>query len=82
MITLGDTLPDAQLIRMGRSGPEEVSLSELAESRRIVLVTVPGAFTPTCDAQHLPSFVRTKPSFGPGVTSSGRCALRHRIARP
>ncbi|AHM03801.1 Antioxidant, AhpC/Tsa family [Roseibacterium elongatum DSM 19469] len=63
MVAIGDTLPDARFVRMGEAGPEEVSLTDKAKGRRIVLVAVPGAFTPTCDARHLRSFVRTKIQF-------------------
>lgn len=63
MVAIGDSLPDVRFVRMGQSGPEEVSLTEKAKGRRIIIVAVPGAFTPTCDSKHLPSFVRTKPEF-------------------
>ena len=59
----GDTLPDAQLMRMGESGPEEVSLASLTKGRKLAIFAVPGAYTPTCSADHVPSFVRTKPEF-------------------
>ncbi len=63
MIKVGDRLPEASLLRMGPDGPEKVTLVDKTAGRRIVIVAVPGAFTPTCDAKHLPSFVRTKPQF-------------------
>lgn len=62
-IAVGDRLPDAQFQVMGPDGPVTVSLSDKTAGRRIVIVAVPGAFTPTCDGKHLPSFVRTKPQF-------------------
>jgi peroxiredoxin len=63
MIQIGDPLPAATFPRIGPQGPETVSLSDLTSGRRVVIIGVPGAFTPTCDGKHLPSFVRTKPHF-------------------
>ncbi len=67
-ISVGDTLPDANLIRLGDNGPETVSLHALAKGRKVVVFAVPGAFTPTCSSAHVPSFIRTKDKFaGKGV---------------
>jgi cytochrome c peroxidase len=62
-ITTGDSLPEARFIRMGAEGPEAVSLSQLTKGKRIALFAVPGAFTPTCSAAHVPSFIRAKDGF-------------------
>lgn len=62
-VSVGDRLPDAIFRVMGPDGPSTVTLSEKTAGRRVVIVAVPGAFTPTCDGKHLPSFVRTKPQF-------------------
>jgi cytochrome c peroxidase len=62
-ISVGDRLPEATLLAKGPDGLARVSLSEKTVGRRVVIVAVPGAFTPTCDGRHLPSFVRTKPQF-------------------
>jgi cytochrome c peroxidase len=59
-ISVGDKLPEAQLIRMGANGPEAVSLQDLVTGRKVVLFAVPGAYTPTCHSAHVPSFIRTK----------------------
>ena len=56
-IQLGDKLPDLQLSRAMPDGPQPVSSSEFFAGKRIALFAVPGAFTPTCSARHLPSFV-------------------------
>ncbi|HAZ87626.1 MAG TPA: peroxiredoxin, partial [Marinobacter adhaerens] len=53
----GDTLPDIELQVMGEKGPEKVRTSELFAGKKAVLFAVPGAFTPTCSAAHLPGFV-------------------------
>lgn len=62
-ISVGDTLPEANLIRLGDNGPETVSLHALAKGRKVVVFAVPGAFTPTCHSAHVPSFIRTKDQF-------------------
>ncbi|SDY28350.1 thiol peroxidase (atypical 2-Cys peroxiredoxin) [Jannaschia faecimaris] len=62
-ISTGDTLPDAQLIRLGAEGPEAVSLSEIGAGKTIAIFAVPGAYTPTCSSAHVPSFIRTKDGF-------------------
>ncbi|WP_347312368.1 peroxiredoxin [Defluviimonas sp. SAOS-178_SWC] len=59
MILVGQRLPEARLLRIGAGGPEEVQLSERLSGRKVVIFAVPGAFTPTCDSAHLPSFIRS-----------------------
>jgi cytochrome c peroxidase len=56
----GDKLPEATLTHMGPDGPEQVQLSDKLSGRKVVIFAVPGAFTPTCHAAHVPSFVRVK----------------------
>ncbi len=51
----GDTLPDATVTLVTDGSPEPVQTASHFQGRRIVLIAVPGAFTPTCSAQHLPS---------------------------
>ena len=58
-ISVGDKLPDAQLLRMGDNGPEPVELAKLLGGRKVLMFALPGAFTPTCHSAHLPSFIRT-----------------------
>ena len=68
MISTGEKLPDAKLVKLGAEGPEAVSVSDLTKGRKVVIFAVPGAFTPTCHSAHVPSFVRTKSEFdGKGV---------------
>lgn len=62
-ISTGDTLPEAELLKLGKSGPETVNLASLSKGRKLVIFAVPGAFTPTCSAAHVPSFIRTKAGF-------------------
>jgi len=58
MIQPGDTMPDARLCRIGDSGPEYLSMSEICAGGDVALFGLPGAFTRTCSAAHLPSFMR------------------------
>ncbi|HZH46543.1 MAG TPA: peroxiredoxin, partial [Roseococcus sp.] len=53
----GDAIPEAKLMRHTADGPQEVSTQELFAGRTVVLFGVPGAFTPTCSAKHLPGYV-------------------------
>ena len=62
-IAVGDTLPQADLLKMGPDGPETVSLADHAKGKKLVVFAVPGAFTRTCTAAHMPSFIRTKDQF-------------------
>ncbi|MBB6522759.1 peroxiredoxin [Pseudoteredinibacter isoporae] len=56
MIQAQDTIPAVELQIMGDSGPETVNSAELCKDKKVVLFAVPGAFTPTCSAAHLPGF--------------------------
>ncbi|WP_404709873.1 peroxiredoxin [Sphingomonas sp. MMS24-J13] len=56
-IQVGDKLPSVSLTKMTNHGPEKVDLAGYVAGRRIALFSVPGAFTPTCSAKHLPGFV-------------------------
>lgn len=56
-IKVGDKMPKGQFTRMGASGPEPVTTDDLFNNKKVVLFSVPGAFTPTCSAKHLPGFV-------------------------
>jgi glutaredoxin/glutathione-dependent peroxiredoxin len=57
-IKVGDKMPNGTFTRMGAKGPEPVSTDELFKGKKVVLFSVPGAFTPTCSAKHLPGFVQ------------------------
>jgi peroxiredoxin len=55
-IKVGDTLPEATFKTMGEDGPKAVTTDELFKGKRVGVFAVPGAFTPTCSARHLPGF--------------------------
>jgi len=57
MINVGDSVPAVKLKRLGAEGMEEVDTGEFFKGRKVVLFSVPGAFTPTCSMEHLPGFV-------------------------
>jgi peroxiredoxin len=56
-IKKGDRIPSATLKIMSESGPAQITTAEYFAGRKVVLVSVPGAFTPTCSARHLPGFI-------------------------
>ncbi len=56
-IKVGDKMPSGTVHEMTSDGPTEVSIDELFSGKKVVLFSVPGAFTPTCSAKHLPGFV-------------------------
>jgi peroxiredoxin len=56
-IQVGDKIPAVDLQRMGKDGVETVNSSELLAGRKVVIFGLPGAFTPTCSAAHLPGYV-------------------------
>jgi peroxiredoxin len=56
-IQIGDHLPDANLVKLTQGEREPVTAADFFAGRTIALFAVPGAFTPTCSARHLPGFV-------------------------
>jgi peroxiredoxin len=57
-IKVGDKIPSATLMQMKDGAPRPVKTDELFAGKKVVLFAVPGAFTPTCSAKHLPGFVQ------------------------
>ena len=57
MIQVGDRVPDVELYRMSPSGPEAIRPGDWFRGKRVVLFALPGAFTPTCSAHHLPGYL-------------------------
>jgi glutaredoxin/glutathione-dependent peroxiredoxin len=56
-ISVGDKLPSTILKFLGPDGVKDINVEEHFSNKKIVLFSVPGAFTPTCSAKHLPGFV-------------------------
>jgi glutaredoxin/glutathione-dependent peroxiredoxin len=56
-ISVGERLPDVTLALATADGPQPTSSGEFFKGKRVALFAVPGAFTPTCSARHLPSYV-------------------------
>jgi peroxiredoxin (alkyl hydroperoxide reductase subunit C) len=63
MIKTGDKIPAMKLMVATAEGPREADTAELLGHGKVVLFAVPGAFTPTCSAKHLPGFVKLAPEF-------------------
>jgi glutaredoxin/glutathione-dependent peroxiredoxin len=56
-IQVGDKLPEATFMTMGANGPEPKTTADVFGGRTVALFAVPGAYTPTCSARHLPGFL-------------------------
>ena len=55
-IKVGDKIPEVTLAHMTKDGPAPISTSDIFKGKKVVLFALPGAFTPTCSAKHLPGF--------------------------
>ena len=55
-IKVGDKLPDATFMTFGPEGPKPITVDELTKGKTVAIFALPGAFTPTCSAKHLPGF--------------------------
>jgi len=57
MINKGDKIPEVNLVKATAEGPQQISSNEYFAGKKVALFSVPGAFTPTCSAKHLPGYV-------------------------
>lgn len=57
MIQVGDTIPSVKVTAATAEGPKEVSTADVFGGKTVVMFAVPGAFTPTCSARHLPGYI-------------------------
>ncbi|MDH3234667.1 MAG: redoxin family protein, partial [Alphaproteobacteria bacterium] len=57
-IKVGDKVPSVTLKHMSKDGLADISTDEIFSGKKVVLFSLPGAFTPTCSAKHLPGFVQ------------------------
>jgi glutaredoxin/glutathione-dependent peroxiredoxin len=62
-IKVGDTVPSVKIMQATAEGPKEIDTAELFAGKTVVLFGVPGAFTPTCSAKHLPGFVQSADAY-------------------
>ncbi len=62
-IQKGENIPNITLAIMGQGKPEAVETAKLLAGKKVVLFSLPGAFTPTCSAKHLPGFIQNADAF-------------------
>jgi peroxiredoxin len=58
MIKVGDKIPSMKLKTMTKDGPRDIATDDLFKGKKVALFALPGAFTPTCSAKHLPGFIQ------------------------
>jgi len=63
VIKVGDKVPSATFKTMSAEGPKNITTDEIFAGKTVALFAVPGAFTPTCSARHLPSFKENAEAF-------------------
>ncbi len=56
-ISTGDKIPAIELAVMGQDGPEPINTHDIFNGKKVILFALPGAFTPTCSAAHVPGFI-------------------------
>jgi peroxiredoxin len=59
MIKVGDRIPASKVRTMGAQGPQELTTDEIFKGKKVAVFGLPGAFTPTCSAKHLPGYVES-----------------------
>ena len=62
-IKVGDKIPSVTLKQLGASGMQDLSTDSVFGGKKVVMFAVPGAFTPTCSAKHLPGYVQNLKNF-------------------
>ncbi|VAW00627.1 Peroxiredoxin family protein/glutaredoxin [hydrothermal vent metagenome] len=62
-ISVGDKIPNATVMMATEEGPNQVQTSDVLGAGKVALFSLPGAFTPTCSAKHLPGFVTKADEF-------------------
>lgn len=72
-IKIGDSAPEGSFTVMKADGPGSLSSSELFAGKKVVLFSVPGAFTPTCSKQHLPGFIEQADALKAGGVDTIAC---------
>ena len=70
MIKVGERIPSAKMRVMTANGPKDVTTDEIFKGKKVAFFALPGAFTPTCSAKHLPGYVEQAGAIkGKGVDS-------------
>ena len=72
-ISVGQKLPEATFTVMTADGPTPLTVQELTAGKKLVLFAVPGAFTPTCSAKHLPGYVDVADAFAAAGVDTIAC---------
>ena len=80
-IKVGDAVPSATLIKATEAGPQPISTEALFAGRTVALFSVPGAFTPTCSAKHLPGYITQRRGDDGGGRRRDRLRLGQRRLR-
>ena len=80
-IKVGDKMPSGTLTLATADGPQKVSADDYFKGKKVVLFSVPGAFTPTCDAKHLPGFVEKAADIKKQGRGDDRVPVRERRVR-
>ena len=62
-INQNEEFPDTEFFKMTDSGPKSIKSSDLFNKSKVILIGVPGAFTPTCNDEHIPGYVRLLDQF-------------------
>ena len=62
-IAVGDPIPNVKVMMAGEAGPEQAETNDILGNGKVALFSVPGAFTPTCSAKHLPGYVEQAEAF-------------------
>ena len=62
-IGVGSKIPDVTLKTMTANGPSDISTADVFANKKVVLIAVPGAFTPTCHLKHVPGFIENHANF-------------------
>ena len=57
-LSVGDKIPATSFKRLGADGMQDVSTADYCKGRKVAIFALPGAFTPTCSAQHVPNYVQ------------------------
>jgi len=75
-LSVGDKIPATSFKQLGADGMQDVSAAEYCKGRKVALFALPGAFTPTCSAQHVPSYVQNAAALkAKGIAAIGCVAV-------